>query len=263
MSATPLRAIVVDDEPLARRHLRTILSADTAVRVVGECRDGLEAVRAIATLAPDLALLDVQMPELDGFGVVSQVGPERMPAVIFVTAHDAYAARAFDVHAVDYVLKPVDPARLLRAVERTRTYLASGAPGAAAARAESLHALLSTMRGGVPAERIAVKVDGRHVFIATATIDWVQAVDDYVRIHVARTAYLVRATLQGVEARLPRQFMRIHRSIIVNTERVREIAPTDLGDYRITLHDGTRLQSGRSYRAAVAEFVSSASLDRG
>jgi two-component system LytT family response regulator len=212
----------------------------------------------IATLSPDLVLLDIQMPEVDGFGVLAQMDPERIPAVIFVTAYDEYALKAFDVHAIDYVLKPVDRDRLLLAVNRAKERM--GDAEGRSVTAEQLRSLLSERNAPV-LDRIAVKVDGKHVFIAPSSIDWVEAVDDYVRIHIARTTYLVRGTLQSFEKQLPKQFLRIHRSAIVNTERVREISSTPQGDYRLTLQDGTRLPSGRSYRGAVGDFLMSFSID--
>lgn len=248
-----IRVLIADDEPLARRHLARILETDNDVVLVGECSDGRDAVEAIRRLTPDLVLLDVQMPELDGFGVVSAVGVEQMPAVIFVTAYDAYAVKAFDVHAIDYVLKPVARDRFLRAIARAKQRHAAGDGAQQADRLRRWAAAAQERR----TERIAVRVDGRHLVLATRTIDWIEAVDDYVRIHIGRSSHLVRGTLQGFAGELPPTFLRIHRSAIVNTERVREVSTTAQGDFRVTLEDGTRLPSGRSYRSAVAEYLAS------
>lgn len=250
----PFRIVIVDDEPLARRHVRTILESDTDVVVVGEAGNGRDAVTAIQELSPDLVLLDVQMPEIDGFGVVAQLDQTRIPAIVFVTAHDSYAIKAFDAHALDYVLKPVAHDRLLQAVSRAKARLKSVDT---AGNMERLHAFLDNISVTRATERLAIRVDGKHLLLAADSIDWIEAVDDYVRLHIGKTSHLVRATLGSLHAKLPSTFMRIHRSAIVNTERIKEVAPNDQGDYRITLQDGTRLPSGRSYRPAVAGFLRS------
>jgi two-component system, LytTR family, response regulator len=253
MTVSPVRILIVDDEPLARRHLRTILEADSEVVVAGEASNGLEAISLTEKLVPDLMLLDVQMPEIDGFGVVAQLDPQHMPMIVFVTAHDSYALKAFDVHAVDYVLKPVARDRLLQAVSRAKARLAAPESGAG----ESMRRLVEEMRALRTADRLAIRVDGKHLLLPSESIDWIEAVDDYVRIHLGKTSHLVRGTLASFQARLPAAFMRIHRSAIVNTTRIKEVFPNEQGDYRITLHDGTRLPSGRSYRSAVADFLRS------
>lgn len=253
MSATALRVLLVDDEPLARTQLRGMLAAEPALDVVGECGNGRDAVIAIGALAPDVVLLDIEMPELDGFSVVAALPPDRVPAIIFVTAYDRYALRAFEVHALDYVLKPVDRERLRAAIDRARARLGSAtlAEGQAA-RVRDAAARVARARQDA---RIAVKVDGKHLVLAVDAIDWVEAVDDYVRIHMGRASHLVRGTLQLFGERLPEQFLRIHRSAIINADRIREVSVTEQGDYRITLLDGTRLPSGRSFRAAVGELL--------
>lgn len=252
MSLAPVRMLIVDDEPLARRHLRTILESDRDIEIVGDASNGREAVQMIARLAPDVVLLDVQMPEIDGFSVVAQLDPARIPMIIFVTAHDSYALKAFDVHAVDYVLKPVDRDRLMQAVARVKTRLASSDGPSGADELKNLAALMKAARD---VERLAIRLDGKHVLLPTESIDWIEAVDDYVRIHIGKASHLVRGTLTSFQSRLPPSFMRIHRSAIVNTARIKEVFPNEQGDYRIILLDGTRLPSGRSYRAAVAEFL--------
>lgn len=253
-SAATVKVLIVDDEPLARRHLRAILDADQEVVVIGEALNGREAVQLISRLAPDLVLLDVEMPEVDGFSVVAQLDPARIPMIIFVTAYDSYALKAFDVHAVDYVLKPVARDRLLQAVSRAKVRLASPQ---GASEVTQLRKFVEEMQQSRGAERLAIRVDGKHLLLPTESIDWIEAVDDYVRIHTGKTSHLVRGTLTSFHSRLPAMFMRIHRSAIVNTSRIKEIFPNAQGDYRVTLQDGTRLPSGRSYRAAVAEFLRS------
>lgn len=254
MTTAPVKVLIVDDEPLARRHLRTILDADADVVVAGEASNGHEAIQMIGAMEPDLVLLDVQMPEIDGFGVVARLDPQHMPMIVFVTAHDAYALQAFDVHAIDYVLKPVARDRLLEALAHAKARLALPARPSGA---DDIRKLVDEMKGLRAGERLAIRVDGKHLIVPTESIDWIEAVDDYVRIHVAKTSHLVRGTLASFQSRLPSAFMRIHRSAIVNTQRIREVSPNEQGDYRITLQDGTRLPSGRSYRSAVADFLHS------
>ncbi|MEO6865489.1 MAG: LytTR family DNA-binding domain-containing protein [Gemmatimonadaceae bacterium] len=257
MTTDLVRVLIVDDEPLARRHLRTILNSDPDITVVGEAANGRDAIELIARFNPDIVLLDVQMPEVDGFSVVAQLDAEHMPVIVFVTAHDSYALKAFDVHAVDYVLKPVAPDRLLQAVAHAKTRLTSDDT---TSRVGDIRQLVEEMKGWRAADRLAIRVDGKHVILPTESIDWIEAVDDYVRIHLGKTSHLVRGTLASFQSKLPTAFMRIHRSAIVNTTQIREVFPNEQGDYRITLLDGTRLPSGRSYRSAVAQFLRSLTL---
>ena len=261
-SAGPLRVVVVDDEPLARAHLRSLLEERGDVEVVGECGDGRRAVEAIRGLRPDLVLLDIQMPELDGLGVVREVGVERMPAVVFVTAYDEHALAAFDHHALGYLLKPVDRERFARAIDRVVAMHAAPGAGAGTARAVdedagALASLLRSLRAEREAlDRIAVKLDGRVRLVRAAEIDWIEAAGDQVRLHVGPRVVEHRATLTHLEQRLsPTAFLRIHRSTLVNVDRIREIQPWFQGDWIVLLADGTRLQSGKSYRARVREFI--------
>lgn len=251
MSKT-LRVLIVDDEPLARAHLRQLLAADRDIEVVGECGDGREAVRAIRELNPALVLLDIQIPELDGFGVVREVGVDRMPSVIFVTAYDEYALRAFEVFALAYLLKPVDRQRLAEALTRAKKLTQRGSREDLASR---LSALLEHRAEGTE-NRLAIKVNGRILFVSIDDIDYVEAMDNHVRLHLGQREYVVRATLSALEQRLmPGRFLRIHRSTIVNVKRVQEAQPWFGGDYVLILADGTRLTSGRSYRERVHEFL--------
>jgi len=260
MSTTPVRVLIVDDEPVARRHLRSLLSVDPSLVVIGECGNGRDAVDVIRAESPDLVLLDIQMPELDGFGVVEQVGSDQMPVVVFVTAFDEYALQAFAVHAVDYVLKPINRDRLYQALAHAvaRVHDAAARSAGSAHMRAFMDAVTTHRRHD---ERIAVKVDGRNIFIKTAELDWIEAVDDYVRLHIGRTHYLVRTTMTALERRLPSIFLRVHRSIIVNTDRSRNIVPTTHGDYHLILSDGVRLTSGRSYRGKVADFLQAFTAD--
>jgi two-component system LytT family response regulator len=251
MTDDRLRVLIVDDEPLARAHLRSLLESRGDTRVIGECGDGDTAVAHILAESPDLVLLDIQMPERDGFEVIRQIGTDRMPTTIFVTAFDQHALAAFEAHALDYVLKPVNRARFNRAIDRV---VKSGAshrdPKPLAAALE----VLAPTRAG--ADRLAVKVGERLLYLRVLDFDWVEAAGDLVRIHSGKHVYEHRTTLSQLEQRLPGdRFIRIHRSTIVNTERIREFHPWFQGDWIIVLADGTRLQTGKSYRARVKALL--------
>jgi two-component system LytT family response regulator len=250
--ARVLRTLVVDDEPLARERMRTGLGRLPEVEVVGECADGIEAVVAIRAHQPELVLLDIQMPGLDGFGVVEQVGAERMPAVVFVTAYDRYALQAFEVHAVDYVLKPFDAARfetaVRHAVEQVRMRSADLAGRRLAALLRELPPGFEPAVGG-HATRILVRQGEGFGFVDTARVDWLEAAGNYVRLHADGKSWLIRATLAAVMASLdPARFVRIHRSTIVNVARVREVQPWVGGDYVAILANGHRLRVSRTHR---------------
>ncbi|MDQ3673349.1 MAG: LytTR family DNA-binding domain-containing protein [Gemmatimonadota bacterium] len=254
MIAQSLRVLVVDDEALARQRLLSLLMRVPDVEVVGECQNGLEAVASIRETRPDLVFLDVQMPELDGFDVITEVGTDKMPPVIFVTAFDDYAVSAFEFGAFDYLLKPVDHVRFHHTLDRARKRLREPSqPGVAA----QLGALLRKLHeSDASSSRIGVKVNGRILFLDPDEIYWIQARDDLARIHLAETAYDVREPLSHLEARLPRdKFLRVHRSTIVNTSHVREAQPFDQGDQLLLLRNGKRITTGRSYRKAVQEFL--------
>ena len=251
-----VRVLIVDDEPLARAHLRSLLRERGDVDVVGECGDGRSAIEQIRQLTPELVLLDIQMPELDGLEVIREVGPTKMPAVVFVTAYDEHALAAFEVHAFDYILKPVSRERFTQAIDRV-VGLIRTEPGGAD---RPLEALIEAMRfertERSALDRIAVKVDGRVLFIRVGEIDWIEADDDLVRIHTGKVVHAHRSTLTHLEDRLPAsKFLRVHRSTLVNVDRIREIQPWFQGDWVLILHDGTRLHSGKSYRAKVREYI--------
>lgn len=231
-----IRALIVDDELLACRRLRRLLRAEADVAVVGECADGDSALAAIRREGPDLVFLDVQMPGVDGLSLLDKVAPggvARRPEVVFVTAHDQYAARAFDHAAVDYVLKPIVPERLREAVRRARLRLAKG----------------DTEAPAPPLDRLLVRERGRAFFVRTEDVDWVEAAGNYARLHQGRRVHAVRTALSALERRLdPRRFRRVSRSALVNVDRVAEIQPWFHGDGLVILQSGTRVRLSRRYR---------------
>ena len=244
-----IRVLIVDDEPIARRGIRQQLRGEADLEVIGEYGDGAGAIEAITGLAPDLVFLDIQMPEVGGFDVVEAIGVARMPAVVFVTAYDEHALRAFDVHAVDYVLKPIDRHRFRTAVERARRRLAD-APGQLDRR---IAAALGEL--GRPAhdyaKRLAIKGDGRVILVDVDEVDRLEAAGNYVEVHSGARHHLVRETMASLEARLdPARFVRVSRSSIVNADRVRELQPMFNGDFVVVLRDGTKVAGSRRYRAA-------------
>lgn len=279
-----VRVLIVDDEALARQRVRRLLQNEADVEVVGEAESGHEAVTMIRELQPDLVCLDVQMPGLDGFGVLREIDSGPVPMVLFITAYDEHAQRAFDVHAVDYVLKPVDADRFRAAFDKARKQRANAvaaerlgelletvrrlADGGADARTDATAALGAAngaVGGASPAgangngryaSRILVKQDGRMFFVKTTEIDWIEADRNYVRLHVGKTAHTIRERISHLEETLdPRLFARIHRSTIVNLNRVREMQQWFSGDYVVILEDGTRLRLSRHYRDRVEKQV--------
>jgi len=280
-----VRVLIVDDEALARQRVRRLLQNETDVEIVGEAESGTEAVTMIRERQPDLVCLDVQMPGLDGFGVLREIEGGPVPMVLFVTAYDEHAQRAFDVHAVDYVLKPVDGERFRAAFDKARKQRANAvaaerlgelletvrrlADGGAAEARDGATALASLASAAAPsapaavaaangryASRILVKQDGRMFFVKTTEIDWIEADRNYVRLHVGKTAHTIRERISHLEETLdPRLFARIHRSTIVNLNRVREMQQWFSGDYVVILEDGTRLRLSRHYRDRVEKQV--------
>jgi two-component system LytT family response regulator len=239
--------MIVDDEALARERLRTMLADESDIEIIAEYSDGAQAVSAVQTDAPDLLFLDVQMPELNGFDVISRLDPAKLPAIIFVTAHDQFALRAFEVHAVDYLLKPFDRERLQTALRRVKDRMG-------AVHADDLKGRLSSLLQELqPAEetadRLAVKASGRVLLVRVKDIDWVEASDNYVNIHVGKTSHLHRETMANMEKQLPsKKFIRISRSTIVNADRIQELQPMFHGEYALLLRDGTKLTLSRSHR---------------
>ena len=248
-----IRVLIVDDEPIARRGIGQQLRGEADVEIVGECGDGAAAIDAIAELAPDLVFLDIQMPEVGGFDVVEAIGVARMPAVVFVTAYDEHALRAFDVHAVDYVLKPIDRHRFRTAVERARRRLEHGPGQLDSQLNRRIAAALGDL--GRPAhdyaKRLAIKGDGRVILVDVDEVDRLEAAGNYVEVHSGARHHLVRETMASLEARLdPARFVRVSRSSIVNADRVRELQPMFNGDFVVVLRDGTKVAGSRRYRAA-------------
>jgi two-component system, LytTR family, response regulator len=242
-----IKVLVADDEPLARERLAGLLSQEADIEVVGQARDGEEAVTAIHDDSPDLVFLDVQMPQMSGFDVIEAVGSDRMPLVIFVTAYDQHALKAFQVRALDYLLKPFDRERFKDALGRARKQLERDENGDLGRR---LLALVKDLRRDQPkSDRLVVKSGGRLFFLRTDEIDWVEAAGNYVRLHVGPGSHLLRETMNAIEGRLdPEKFFRIHRSRIVNMERIQELQPWLNGEYAVLLRTGTRLTLSRGYR---------------
>ncbi len=253
-----IRALIVDDEPLARRGIRQLLEREADVAVVGEARDGREALRALRTLEPSLVFLDVQMPELDGFGVVRVHGVDRMPPIIFVTAFDEFAVRAFDAHAIDYLVKPLRESRFAEAVERVRERVRTAK---AVDLSRRLTALLATTDrpavGDVPRPaRIIVPTSSGDLVLDAAEIDWIEADDYYAAIYARGRRHLIRESLSSFEGRLdPVGFVRVHRSAIVNLDRVREVRVESNGESQLVLRDGTRVPVSRRRREQVNEAL--------
>jgi two-component system LytT family response regulator len=242
----PFTTLIVDDEPLAREGMRMLLSRDPEIASIPEARNGREAVGAIRNSRPDLVFLDVQMPEMDGFEVVREVGAERMPPVVFVTAHDRFAIQAFEINAIDYLLKPVTEERFAQALARAKTRLYSNPADDANRQIICLLESLATPRRYL--KRLAVRSSGKTVFVDLEDVDWMEAAENYVQLHTGRANHLLHVAMNTLEKSLdPEIFLRIHRSTIVNINRIKELQPGAHGEYVITLHSGTRLQSGRSY----------------
>jgi two-component system LytT family response regulator len=264
-----IRAIIVDDEPLAQRGIRARLERAGGYTVVAECASGREAIAAIREHAPAVVFLDVQMPGIDGFGVIDEIGADQMPVVIFVTAYDDHALRAFESHAFDYLLKPIDDDRFASTIDRVRRRVTEREESEVARRLAALMheirpALETAEQGGArsapasnhapsgPANRIVVRERDRVLLVDVADIDWVGADGDYVRIHTGGKSHLIRDTMAAMEQRLDRAtFVRIHRSTIVNTTRIRELRPYSSREYAVILNDGTRLRLSRRYRERV------------
>ena len=249
-----LRIVVADDEPLVRERLRALVAARADCELVAECADGAEAVDVLERERPDVALLDVQMPELDGFEVLDALAEDRRPAVIFVTAYDEYAVRAFEVNAVDYLLKPIERSRFDAAIDRVASRHTSGAGGDGD---EGLRALLDELRRKRGyATRLVVRDGSRVSFVPVVDIDRIDASGNYARLHAGSRVHLLRETLKSLEARLdPERFVRVHRSAIVNIERIVAMEPYFHGEYVLTLRDGTRVTSSRTCSQRLREML--------
>jgi two-component system LytT family response regulator len=246
-----IRTLIVDDEVLARRGIRQYLALEPDIEVVGECGDGLAAIDAIAALQPDLVFLDIAMPEADGFDVVAAVGPDSMPATIFVTAYDQYAVRAFEIHALDYLLKPVEPERIRTAVARARAQL-SARPDDLAARVAAVLGELGRGPARRYLRRLAVKKAGRVLLVDIDEVMRLEASGNYIEVHTRGRMHLLRETLSGLEARLdPDGFVRVSRSCIVNARHIRELQPQSGGDFVLVLADDSEVQGSRRYREGI------------
>jgi two-component system LytT family response regulator len=251
-SRPTIRAILVDDEPPALRRLHSLLGHYEEIEIVGEYSDGTAAIEGIRTDAPQVVFLDIQMPGVDGFQVIQALG-RRPPFIVFVTAYDEHAIRAFEAQALDYLLKPVTRERLRTTVERLAARLETESPAEVALRLERVVASLTNT--GAPS-RVAVQQDGRVLLLDPDDIDWVEVQENYLALHVGRARYLLRSAMSALEERLPSgKFLRIHRARLVNIERVREIQPWFHGDYVLVLADGTRLLSGPTYRERLQELI--------
>jgi two-component system LytT family response regulator len=258
-ATSTIRALIVDDEPLARERVRNLLAKETDIKIVGECANGTEAVETIDRERPDLVFLDVQMPELDGFGVLENVEPENLPFVIFITAYDEYAVRAFDVHALDYVLKPFDRERFRDALDRARREIARGTAAEGALDRKLLTLLAELQDRKQSLDRLVIKSGGRVFFLRTEEVDWIEAAGNYVELHVAKDSHLLRETMSKLETRLDSgKFLRIHRRIIVNVERIKQLEGVTHGEYVVVLKDGTRLSSSRGYREGLHRLLAGA-----
>jgi two-component system LytT family response regulator len=248
-----IRTCIVDDEPLARERIRTLLAGEPDIEIVGESGDGSSAVAAVRSSRPDLLFLDVQMPGTDGFGVLQALDREMPRAVIFVTAYDQYALQAFEVHALDYLLKPFSSRRFHRALQRARAELLRRAGGEVD---ERLLSLIEQIRHPRRPERLVIRSAGRVSFLRIDEIDWIEAEGNYVRLHAGTASYLLRETMKGIEAKLdPDRFIRIHRSTIVNSDRIKELQPLFHGEYAVILRDGTRLTASRGPENKIRRLI--------
>ena len=242
-----IRAAIVDDEPLARHRIRGLLAEAGDVEVIAECANGKEAIEALVESPPDVLFLDVQMPEINGFDVLQAIGVDHVPVVVFVTAHDQFALRAFEAHALDYLLKPFDDERFEAALQRARQRIREQQVGDLDRRLRAFLEEVREDRGYL--QRLVVPTGQRSVVVRTDQIDWIEAERNYIRLHVGDRGYLLRENLSRIESALdPTTFCRIHRSTIVNIDRIEAIETLLRGEYQVVLHDGTKLTSGRGYR---------------
>ncbi|MCI0708181.1 MAG: LytTR family DNA-binding domain-containing protein [Ignavibacteriae bacterium] len=249
-----IRALVVDDELLARERIKELMSLDPALDLVGECEDGVTAIEEVKRLQPDLLFLDIQMPEVDGFGVLKALKPKHMPVVIFTTAYNQYAIRAFEARALDYLLKPIEEKRFRQSVERAKEMLAvKNTQRDNSALINFLHELKNEQRSG---QRFLVKKGGRIFPVHEKDIDWVEAEGEYVRLHVKGTSYLLHEKISSIETRLSSsRFVRVHRSAIVNIDQIRELEPSFHRDYTITLLNGARISVSRSHTESLFKLL--------
>jgi two-component system, LytTR family, response regulator len=254
MITPTIRTVIADDESLARKKLRLLLNSESGINVVAECRDGRQTVAAVQAHRPDLLLLDIHMPDLDGFQVLENISTEQMPAVIFTTAHDQYAIRAFEAHALDYLLKPFNQQRLHNSLERVKAELLKS-------HEHGLKTRLLELLGNKKPEardlrRLVIRTAGRVVFLEFDEVDWIEAAANYVRLHVGKESFLLREGISHVSSKLdPERFVRIHRSYIVNVSRIRELQPCDSGEFIAVLRDGKELSCSRGCRPQLLKLI--------
>lgn len=249
----PIRALIVDDEQLARKRMRSMLDSRSDLQVLAECVNGKEAATAIKQLKPDLVFLDIQMPELDGFELIQSLDPSELPFIVFVTAFSEHAIQAFEINALDYLLKPFDVDRLTKSVERAKQQIHLGQSSDADFDQRMIN-VIDELKSSAYVERLALKSDGRVHLVPTDDIVWIEAAGNYVRIHLQSRQFLLRETMKSLEHRIdPTKFIRIHRSTIVNLKYVQSLEPTFHGDYQVMLTDGNSLPLSRKYRAIMRE----------
>jgi len=259
-----IKTIIADDEPLAREKIRNLLEEDPDIELIGECADGIETVTAIRNQQPDLVFLDVQMPELDGFGVLKALSDSNLPTLIFVTAYDQYALRAFEVHALDYLLKPFDRERFQKALQRAKEHIRKEKSGEVN---EKLLTLLEDLKSEKSnnherkyLDRLVIKAGGRVTFLKTEEIDWIEAAGNYIRLYIGKDSHLLRETMNNIQTKLdPEKFLRIHRSTILKIDRIKELQPWYHGEYFVTLENGKQLTSSRSYRHQLSKLLENSS----
>ena len=247
MKEAKIKAVIADDELLARKFIRRILKQDPEIEIVGECSNGQEAVAMIRKQQPDVVFLDIQMPEMDGFKVLETLGLDHLPEIVFTTAYESYAIRAFELHAVDYLLKPFDQVRFKAAVKHVKERIHSQ-------HVEDGRLQIGTLLESIKAQpayldRVVIKANGRISFLNTREIDWIEADDKYVHLHTREGSRMVRQTLSTMETQLdPKKFVRIHRSAIVNVEQIKELQPLFSGEHSVHLENGTKLTLSRNYK---------------
>lgn len=250
-----IKVLIVDDEPLARNYIRRLLGAEPDIKIIGECGNGKEAVGLIKSASPDLVFLDVQMPEMDGFSTLKNLDNRNLPLIIFTTAYEEYAVRAFEIHAIDYLLKPFDQVRFLQSLTYARERLSSSSEKEANSR--QFTELLKNLEEKPPyLKRLLIKKDGRIVFLKTEEIDWIKADDKYINLFSANSSHLVRQTLNAIKTQLdPQVFVQISRSVIVNVERIRELQTMFSGEYVVVMTDATELAVSRNYKNELFDIL--------